>query len=49
MTYASEGLRAAMVPDVPHIQPWICLIVLPVAIVLLTGVGVRGFYRRAVD
>jgi ABC-2 type transport system permease protein len=49
MTYASEGLRAAMVPDVPHIQPWICLVVLPVAIVLLTGVGVRGFYRRAVD
>jgi ABC-2 type transport system permease protein len=49
MTYASEGLRAAMVPDVPHIQPWICLIVLPVAIVLLNGIGVRGFYRRAVD
>jgi len=49
MTYASEGLRAAMVPDVPHIEPWICLTVLPVAIVLLTAIGARGFYRRAID
>jgi ABC-2 type transport system permease protein len=49
MTYASEGLRAALVPGVPHIEPWICLTVLPAAIVLLTAVGIRGFYRRAID
>ena len=28
MTYVSEGLRAALVPSVPHIAPWICLLVL---------------------
>jgi ABC-2 type transport system permease protein len=49
MTYASEGLRAALVPNVPHIQPWISLAVLPGALVLLIAVGIRGFYRRAID
>ena len=49
MTYVSEGLRAAMVPDVPHIRPWICLLALAVSITALTTIGVRGFYRRAVD
>jgi ABC-2 type transport system permease protein len=49
MTYASEGLRAALVPNVPHIQPWISLTVLPGALVLLIAVGIRGFYRRAID
>jgi ABC-2 type transport system permease protein len=49
MTYASEGLRAALVPGVPHIAVWICLTVLPLAIVALLTIGVRGFYRRAVD
>src|SRR5689334_25354253 len=49
MTYASEGLRAALVPSVPHIQPWISLTVLPGALVLLIAVGIRGFYRRAID
>jgi ABC-2 type transport system permease protein len=49
MTYASEGLRAALVPQVPHIATWIGLIVLPVAIAALGAVGLRGFYRRAVD
>jgi ABC-2 type transport system permease protein len=49
MTYVSEGLRAALVPRVPHIQPWICLTVLAVSIALLMSVGVRGFYRRAID
>ena len=28
MTYVSELMRAALVPDVPHIAPWICLLVL---------------------
>jgi ABC-2 type transport system permease protein len=49
MTYASEGLRAALVPNVPHIQTWISLTVLPGALVLLIAVGIRGFYRRAID
>ncbi len=37
MTYVSEGLRAALVPSVPHIAPWICLLVLPAALLVLLG------------
>lgn len=49
MTYVSESLRGALVPSVPHIQPWICLLVLVVSICALISVGVKGFYRRAID
>ena len=49
MTYASEGLRAALVPSVPHIATWISLTVLPLAIVALLATGLYGFYRRALD
>jgi ABC-2 type transport system permease protein len=49
MTYVSESLRGALVPHVPHIQPWICLVVLLFAVCVLLTVGVRGFYRRAID
>ena len=49
MTYVSEALRGALVPSVPHIQPWICLLVLVFAICVLITVGVKGFYRRAID
>jgi ABC-2 type transport system permease protein len=49
MTYVSETLRAALVPDVPHIAPWICLVVLGGGLALLLTLGVRGFYRRAID
>jgi ABC-2 type transport system permease protein len=49
MTYASEGLRAALIPSVPHMPSWISLTVLPAAILGLFVVGIRGFYRRAID
>ncbi len=49
MTYVSEALRGAMVPQVPHIQPWICIVVLIFAVSVLLTVGIRGFYRRAID
>jgi ABC-2 type transport system permease protein len=49
MTYVSEALRGALVPEVPHIQPWICLLVLGFAVNVLMAVGLRGFYRRAID
>lgn len=49
MTYVSEGLRAALVPSVPHIRPFICLVVLVIAIAVLLVIGIRGFYRRAID
>ena len=49
MTYVSESLRGALVPAVPHIHPWICLVVLLFAVTVLLTVGLRGFYRRAID
>jgi ABC-2 type transport system permease protein len=49
MTYVSEMMRGALTPEVPHIRPWVCLVVLVCAIVVLMTVGIRGFYRRAID
>ncbi|HEY3920956.1 MAG TPA: ABC transporter permease [Gaiellaceae bacterium] len=49
MTYVSEMLRGALTPQVPHIEPWICIVVLVGAVALLLVLGVRGFYRRAID
>ena len=49
LTYVSEGLRGAMVPLVPHIHPWICILMLVVAITVFTAIGVKGFLRRALS
>jgi ABC-2 type transport system permease protein len=49
MTYVSEGLRAALIPSVPHIRPWICIVVLIGSLAILMTIGIRGFYRRAVS
>src|SRR5215218_4958942 len=40
MTYVSEGMRAALVPDVPHIQPWVSVLVLVVTIVVSMAIGI---------
>jgi hypothetical protein len=34
---------------VPHIQPWVCIVVLLGARSALIALGLRGFYRRAID
>jgi ABC-2 type transport system permease protein len=49
MTYVSESMRAALVPSVPHIAPWVCILVLVCSLTVLMAIGVRGFYRRAID
>jgi ABC-2 type transport system permease protein len=49
MTYVSETLRASLVPGVPHIEPWICVLVMIASVCVLMVVGIRGFYRRAID
>jgi ABC-2 type transport system permease protein len=49
MTYVSELMRAALVPQVPHIRPWICIVVLIFSVSALLIVGLRGFYSRAID
>ncbi len=48
MTYVSEGMRAALIPSVPHIRPWICVVVLIGSLVVLLSIGGRGFYRRTI-
>ncbi len=49
LTYISEGTRASLVPQVPHIPLWICLLVPVVAIAFFSWIGIRGFMRRALD
>lgn len=49
LTFVSEGVRASLVPAVPHIPLWICLLVPAAAVVLFTLIGIRGFMRRALD
>ena len=49
MTYVSELMRAALVPTVPHITAWVCVAVLASSLAVLWVVGIRGFYRRAID
>jgi ABC-2 type transport system permease protein len=48
LTYLSEAMRAATVPDVPHIAPWITLVALLGFGALFTATGMVGFARRAV-
>jgi ABC-2 type transport system permease protein len=47
LTYCAEGVRAAMVPEFPHIRPWICVAVLLLASAVFTFTGVLTFRRRA--
>jgi ABC-2 type transport system permease protein len=49
LTYVSEGLRAAMVPEVPHMPPAVGIAVLIVAIAGISWGGMVGFRRRALD
>jgi len=48
MTYVSELMRAALVPSVPHIRPWVCLVVGFSSVAVLMWFGLRGFFRRAI-
>jgi ABC-2 type transport system permease protein len=47
LTYCAEAVRAAMVPDVPHIAPWISVLALVFAAGVFTATGVVSFRRRA--
>lgn len=49
MTYISEGLRAALVPGVPHMAASTCVIVSLAWLCVLLPVGMWGFRRRAID
>ena len=49
MTYASEGMRAAMAPNIPHMQPIYSILALIASTLLFGILGLRGFMRRAID
>jgi ABC-2 type transport system permease protein len=47
LTYCSEGVRAALVPHIPHLEGWICVAALSGFAVLFTTTGLLAFRRRA--
>ena len=49
ITYASEGFRASLVPNMPHMPVWFIIAGLFVFLSLFTYLGVRGFLRKALD
>lgn len=49
ITYVSEGLRGALVPDIPHIPSWICVLALVASLTIFGTLGTLGFRRRAID
>ncbi len=49
LVYASEGLRAALVPQVPHLSLTAILLVLCFVDVLLLAIGLRQFEKKAVS
>jgi ABC-2 type transport system permease protein len=49
LTFVSEGMRAALEPEIPHVHPWICVVLLLAFLAVFMGVGIWGFRRRAID
>jgi ABC-2 type transport system permease protein len=49
LTYCTEGVRAAVVPDVPHLPVGLGALVLTGFAVAFSLIGIAGFRRRAVS
>lgn len=49
LVYMSEGLRAALTPDLPHMAPWAFLGALTLATLALGTIGMRAFIRRTIS
>jgi len=49
IVYISEGLRAAVTPDVQHMPVWAILLALTFFLAVLGRFGVRGFLRRVIS
>lgn len=49
LVYMSEGLRAALTPDLPHMPTWAFLGALTLATLALGTIGVRAFIRRTIS
>jgi ABC-2 type transport system permease protein len=48
IVYMSEGLRAALTPDLPHMPSGLVLAALALSLALLGWAGIRGFLRRVI-
>jgi ABC-2 type transport system permease protein len=48
IVYMSEGLRAAVTPGLPHMNPVLIVVMLSFFFAALTTVGIRGFLRRVI-
>jgi ABC-2 type transport system permease protein len=48
IVYMSEGLRVALTPTLPHMNPAVIVGMLTGFLGLLTGLGIRGFLRRVI-
>jgi ABC-2 type transport system permease protein len=48
IVYMSEGLRAALTPSLPHMNPFLILGMLCASLCLLTWLGIKGFLRRVI-
>lgn len=48
IVYMSEGLRTALTPTLPHMNPIVVLCMLSFFLVLLTVLGIKGFIRRVI-
>jgi ABC-2 type transport system permease protein len=46
IVYMSEGLRAALTPDIPHMPAAFILLALLLSVAILGWIGLRGFLRR---
>jgi ABC-2 type transport system permease protein len=49
IVYISEGLRAAVTPEVEHMPVWGILLALTVFLVILGRFGIRGFLKRVIS
>ena len=49
ITYVSEGIRSSLLPHGPHMTTWVATLLLTLALVGFSYVGVMGFRRRAID
>ena len=46
VVYVSEGMRAALTPDVPHMPPLAFLVAMALMLLLLAAAGLHSFLRR---
>jgi len=49
IVYMSEGLRAALTPELEHMDPRIVVVMLTFFFLLLSTAGIRGFLRRVIS